>query len=159
MIARSFLFIFRVKIEDRRETMKRTILIVVICISAVCVAASAVHVMHNKNPFDKLTVSDIQQVDLSEPVHVVTTENENDIKLILHTLKNIKLKRISSTKKDGFTTIINIRLSSGEETSIIIRSGEMVINNVSYKPDKDYGRAFQSIIERIVESQNINIKR
>ena len=30
--------------------------------------------------------------------------------------------------------------------------GEMVINNVSYKPDKDYGRVFQSIIEQIVES-------
>ena len=156
MIARSFLFIFRVKIEDGRETMKRTILIVVICISVVCVAVSAVHVMRNKNPFDKLSVSDIQQIVLSDPAHEATTENDNDIKLILHTLKNIKLKRISSTKKDGFAAIIIMKLSSGKKTDIIIRSGEMVINNASYKPDKDYGVVFQSILEQIVESQVIH---
>ena len=136
--------------------MKRMILIVVICISVVCVAASAVHVMRNKNPFDKLSASDIQQVDLSDPAHVVTTEDENDIKLILHTLKNIKLKRISSTKKDGFAAIIIMKLSSGKKTDIIIRSGEMVINNASYKPDKDYGRVFQNILEQIVESQTVS---
>ena len=136
--------------------MKRMILIVVICISVVCVAASAVHVMRNKNPFDKLSASDIQQADLSDPAHVVTTEDENDIKLILHTLKNIKLKRISSTKKDGFAAIIIMKLSSGKKTDIIIRSGEMVINNASYKPDKDYGRVFQNILEQIVESQTVS---
>lgn len=79
--------------------MKRMILIVVICISVVCVAASAVHVMRNKNPFDKLSASDIQQVDLSDPAHVVTTEDENDIKLILHTLKTSSLKELVQLRK------------------------------------------------------------
>ena len=136
--------------------MKRTILMVVFCIIAMCVAARVAYVMRNKNPFDKLSASDIRQVELSNPAHVATTENEIDIKLILHTLKNMKLKRISSTKKDGFTAIIIMKLSSGKKTNIIIRSGEMVINNASYKPDKDYGVVFQSILEQIVESQVIH---
>lgn len=49
-----------------------------------------------------------------------------------------------------------MKLSSGKKTDIIIRSGEMVINNASYKPDKDYGRVFQNILEQIVESQTVS---
>lgn len=109
--------------------------------------------MRNKNPLDGLRASDVQEVELSGPVHWVSTERKEDIDLIVHTLKSIKLKRIISTNKDGFAAALTIRLSSGKEINIVIRPEEIVLDDAYYKPDKDYSSTFQEILKQIEEGQ------
>ena len=133
--------------------MKKGI-IVVLCIIVVFGAVSGLHIIRNKNPFDKLDVSDIRQIELSDPVHWVTTESEDDINLIVHTLKGTHLKRIIPMNKDGFAATLNVRVRSGKEISIVVRSEEMMINDACYKTDKDYGDVFQGILRQIEERTN-----
>lgn len=130
--------------------MKKTKLIIVLFISVLCVSVAVIHIMSNKNPFSKLSVDDIQQIELSDSAEeIVSTGKVEDIQLIFNTLNSMKLKRAFSSRKDGFAAKVTLKLKSGKQTEVLIRSKDIMINDKCYEPDKNYCDEFRNILQQI----------
>lgn len=130
--------------------MKKTKLIIVLFISVLCVSVSVIHIMRNKNPFSKLSADDIQQIQLSDSAEeIVTTDKVEDIQLIVNALNSMKLKSVVSSGKDGFAARVTLKLKSGKQTEVLIRSKDIMINDKCFEPDKNYCDEFRNILQQI----------
>ena len=102
------------------------------------------------NNLNKINSSEIQEIEITNPVSSVTITNQEDIQKLLEILQKPELKRdYFHSYPDGFAFLIDIRLASGESSHITIRSDSVTVDRYFYKSPASLCDEVDSFFESI----------
>ncbi|MGM9973066.1 MAG: hypothetical protein ACI33K_03350 [Clostridiaceae bacterium] len=96
----------------------------------------------------ELKTSDIKEIFIAHPAGYYTITRQEDIQILLDTLKSIdNIRKVPEMKAGGM--LINIILKNGETMDISLRSGDIIIKGQHYKATDDYYNNISEIFHHL----------
>ena len=106
---------------------------------------------------NKINSSEVQEIEITNPISCFTITNQEDIKNLLEILNKTEFKRdYFHEYPDGFAFMIEIRLVSGETTHISIRSDSSTIDRHFYQSPASLCDEVDSFFESMKKKYPVN---
>lgn len=126
--------------------MKKRIIILSIC---VCVVAGIIIFMNlDMNPLRDVKSTEVKEIMMANPGSYYTVTEQEDIDMVMKELQNVKLYRRLRDYGDGFSFLIDIKLTSGETISMSI-SKNINISSKTYKADVDITETIGDLFDKL----------